>query len=49
MAYGDKAHYKDVLTDTKAMEEMLLHTGGERRVPVIVERGKVHIGFNRGA
>ena len=28
------------------MEEMLKHSGGSRQVPVVVDNGKVSIGFN---
>lgn len=31
------------------MEEMLAHSGGQRRVPVIVEHGKVTVGFAGGS
>ncbi|EPR34451.1 hypothetical protein dsat_0099 [Alkalidesulfovibrio alkalitolerans DSM 16529] len=31
------------------MEEMLAHSGGQRRVPVIVEGGKVTVGFAGGS
>jgi glutaredoxin 3 len=34
-----------VKRDTKALEEMLKVSGGAREVPVIVEDGKVTIGF----
>ena len=38
--------YIDVKTDRSALETMLGHSGGHRRVPVIVEEdGTVHIGF----
>jgi arsenate reductase-like glutaredoxin family protein len=41
--------YVDVLQDKARMAEMLKHSGSERRVPVIVERGKVIIGFDGGS
>ena len=44
-AYGSKAVYFDVKSDPKKLEEMLKHSGGKRQVPVIVEKGKVTIGF----
>lgn len=37
--------YLDVVEDTRQMEEMLKLTGGVRQVPVLVEAGKVTIGF----
>ena len=44
-AYGETAEYFDVKADSKKMEEMLKHSGGVRKVPVILEKGKVTIGF----
>jgi glutaredoxin 3 len=37
--------YRDVKEDAQAMEEMLRLTGGDRRVPVVVEGEKISIGF----
>jgi len=37
--------YIDVRKSREAMEQMLGYSGGQRRVPVIVEDGKVTIGF----
>jgi len=37
--------YHDVKQDPAAMQRMLELSGGERRVPLIVERGRVAIGF----
>lgn len=37
--------YYDVKKDQGALAKMLQLTGGARKVPVIVERGKVKIGF----
>jgi len=37
--------YVDVRRDTKALEEMLKVSEGVREVPVIVEDGKVTVGF----
>jgi glutaredoxin len=34
-----------VKQDPKKLEEMLLHSKGVRKVPVIVEREKVSIGY----
>ncbi|MBI4848306.1 MAG: glutaredoxin [Nitrospirae bacterium] len=44
-AYGWGAQYYDVKADKAKLEEMLKHTGGQRKVPVIVEDGKVTIGY----
>jgi hypothetical protein len=38
--------YEDVLSDTGKMDAMLKFAGGSRRVPVIVDRGNVVIGFD---
>ena len=45
MAYGDKAKYIDVKSDSAKLQEMIKLTGGLRQVPVIVESGKVKIGY----
>lgn len=37
--------YIDVKKSRAAMERMLGYSGGHRRVPVIVDEGKVEIGF----
>ncbi len=37
--------YFDVKKDAAAMRRFLELTGGERRVPVIVERGRLTVGF----
>ena len=37
--------YRDVKEDAEALEEMLRLTSGNRRVPVVVEGGKISIGF----
>jgi hypothetical protein len=37
--------YFDVKRDPQAMERFLALSGGERRVPLIVERGRVTVGF----
>lgn len=37
--------YRNVREDAAALEEMLRHSGGERRVPVIVAGDEVTIGF----
>lgn len=45
--YGRRGdvHYLNVKKDAAALARMLELTGGKRRVPVIVEDGKVTIGF----
>ena len=42
---GAEVEYVDVKKSRADMERMLSHSGGHRRVPVIVEDGKVTIGF----
>jgi glutaredoxin len=37
--------YINVKEDRNALSEMLKHTRGRREVPVIVEQGKVTVGF----
>ena len=44
-AYGEKARFINVREDPEKLQEMLALTGGKRTVPVIVEKGKVTIGF----
>jgi len=34
-----------VKNDASGMEEMIRHSGGRRQVPVIVENGKVTVGY----
>lgn len=41
--------YVDVLQDEARMAEMLKRSKNERRVPVIVDHGKVIIGFDGGS
>lgn len=38
-------HYFNVKKDQAALARMLEHTGGSRKVPVIVENGEVTVGF----
>jgi len=45
LAYGNKAKYIDVKSDSVKLQEMIKVTGGLRQVPVIVESGKVKIGY----
>jgi glutaredoxin 3 len=44
-ARGVDVEYVNVKTDRAAMTRMLEYSGGHRKVPVIVEDGKVTIGF----
>jgi glutaredoxin 3 len=37
--------YVDVKKDPARLKEMMEYTGGDRDVPVIVEGGKVTVGF----
>ena len=40
--------YVDVTKDAAGMKRMLEHSKGDRTVPVIVDGGKVTIGYNGG-
>jgi arsenate reductase-like glutaredoxin family protein len=42
---GLQVIYRDVLEDAQAMDDMLRHTQGTRKVPVLVEAGRVSVGF----
>ncbi len=42
---GFPVEYFDVKADPAAMARFLELSGGERRVPLIVERGRVTVGF----
>jgi arsenate reductase-like glutaredoxin family protein len=44
-ARGWRVEYFDVKADPVAMARFLELSGGERRVPLIVERGRVTVGF----
>ena len=44
-AYGKSARYIDVEADSGQLQIMLKHTNGVRQVPVIVEEGRVTIGY----
>jgi glutaredoxin 3 len=46
-AYGDRALYVDIENDPGRLPEMLAYSKGDDRVPVIVEGGKILIGFNK--
>ncbi len=39
------AEYVNVLDDPEKLKEMLKHSKGKRSVPVIVDDGKVTVGF----
>jgi glutaredoxin 3 len=43
--YKDKAVYYDVKADKTRMDEMLKYSGGDRRVPVIVEGDNITVGY----
>ena len=43
---GRDVEYHDVLSDRSQMERMLTCSKGNRKVPVIVDQGKVVIGYN---
>lgn len=50
-AYAKKeteVDYLNVVSDPDQLDAMLKHTNGVREVPVIVEQGKVTIGFDGG-
>jgi glutaredoxin 3 len=44
-ARGVAVEYVNVARDRSALDRMLVHSGGKRRVPVIVEGERVQIGF----
>ncbi|MFX4262099.1 UXX-star selenoprotein family 1 [Pelotomaculum propionicicum] len=44
-AYGKSAAYFDVQSDAEKLQEMLKLSGGVRKVPVIVDGGKVTVGY----
>ncbi len=46
---GSRAEYFDVKLDAAKLEEMLAYSKGARKVPVIVDNGKVSIGYEGGA
>lgn len=41
--------FVDVLQDAAGMADMLKHSNGQRRVPVIVAGGKASVGFEGGS
>jgi len=44
-AYGDRAIFVNVDLDPEKLEDMLFLSGGKRQVPVIVDDGRVSVGF----
>ena len=42
---GRNVVYYDVLSDRQQLENMLSRSKGERKVPVIVDQGKIYIGY----
>ncbi|MBI4642195.1 MAG: hypothetical protein HY790_01460 [Deltaproteobacteria bacterium] len=42
---GTKVVFRDVMADSQALEEMLRLSQGVRKVPVLVEAGRVSVGF----
>jgi len=46
---GNDVEYIDVLSDAGKLDTMLKYSDGRRKVPIIVDKGKVIIGFNGNA
>lgn len=44
-ARGEQVDYRNVRKSAPDLERMLEYSGGKRRVPVIVQNGRVTIGF----
>ena len=42
---GYSVQYFNVKKDMELLKEMLVHSSGQRRVPTIIEDGRVTIGF----
>lgn len=42
---GAEVEYRDVLSEPQLLEEMLRLNGGVRKVPTIVEAGRVQVGY----
>ena len=42
---GKTVEYHDVISDSSKLDLMLKHSGGARKVPVIVENNNVTLGF----
>jgi len=47
-AYGERAIFINVDQDPEKLKEMLSLSGGKRQVPVIVDGGRVSVGFQGG-
>jgi len=45
LAYGDRAEYFDVKSDSSKLDEMLRYSDGVRKVPIIIEGPKVTVGY----
>jgi glutaredoxin 3 len=43
---GKDVEYFDVLSDADKLDTMLKYSDGKRKVPVIIDQGKVTIGFD---
>ena len=43
---GKDVEYIDVLSDAGKLDTMLKYSDGRRKVPIIVDKGEVIIGFN---
>ena len=43
---GRAVEYHNVLSDNDLLESMLKYSKGDRKVPVIVDQGRVVIGYN---
>lgn len=43
---GRNVEYINVLSDTGKLDTMMEYSHGRRKVPIIVDKGKVIIGFN---
>ena len=43
---GRNVEYIDVLSDAGNLDTMLKYSDGKRKVPIVVDRGEVTIGFN---
>ncbi len=43
---GREVDYVDVLTQADKLDAMLKYSKGKRKVPVIVDEGKILIGYN---
>ena len=48
-AYGGSAKYYDVKSDHEKFDEMLKYSNGIRKVPVIVDKGNVTVGYGGGS